>query len=81
MWKAATIKKILKRNSNLCFQQKEPSGGIVLEEPMALQHWRGPRAHSNRYEGWDRDSNQQVTLGSFTYSLSRQGCDLYAFSY
>ncbi|KAJ9581668.1 hypothetical protein L9F63_023155, partial [Diploptera punctata] len=31
--------------------QKEPSGGIVLEEPMALQHWRGPRAHSNRYEG------------------------------
>ncbi|XP_069695708.1 tyrosine kinase receptor Cad96Ca isoform X2 [Periplaneta americana] len=39
---------------------KEPSGGIVLEEPMALQHWRGPRAHSNRYEGWDRDSNQQA---------------------
>ncbi|KAJ4446265.1 hypothetical protein ANN_12959 [Periplaneta americana] len=41
---------------------KEPSGGIVLEEPMALQHWRGPRAHSNRYEGWDRDSNQQVSF-------------------
>ncbi|PSN41563.1 Tyrosine kinase receptor Cad96Ca [Blattella germanica] len=43
--------------------QKEPSGGIVLEEPMALQHWRGPRAHSNRYEGWDRDSNQQQAPG------------------
>jgi serine/threonine protein kinase len=44
---------------------KDPSGGIVLEEPMALQHWRGPRAHSNRYEGWDRDSNlQQPTPGS-----------------
>lgn len=46
--------------------QKEPSGGIVLEEPMALQHWRGPRAHSNRYEGWDRDSNQQQAPGTGT---------------
>lgn len=22
---------------------------------MAMQHWRGPRANSNRYEGWDSD--------------------------
>ncbi|XP_068085169.1 tyrosine kinase receptor Cad96Ca [Anabrus simplex] len=39
--------------------RKEPSGGIVLEEPMALQHWRGPRAPSNRYEPWETDVIQQ----------------------
>ncbi|XP_021933765.1 tyrosine kinase receptor Cad96Ca-like isoform X2 [Zootermopsis nevadensis] len=42
---------------------KESSGGIGLEEPMVLQQWQGPRAHSNRYEGWDRDSNLQQTPG------------------
>lgn len=54
-----------RNKSNKDYMHKEPSGGIVLEEPMALQHWRGPRAHSNRYEGWDRDTNlQQLTPGN-----------------
>ncbi|XP_034234117.1 tyrosine kinase receptor Cad96Ca [Thrips palmi] len=31
------------------------SSGLSGEEPMAMQQWRGPRAPSNRYEGWDRE--------------------------
>ncbi|PNF22937.1 Tyrosine kinase receptor Cad96Ca [Cryptotermes secundus] len=54
-----------RNKGNKEYMHKEPSSGIVLEEPMALQHWRGPRAHSNRYEGWDRDTNlQQLTPGN-----------------
>nr|CAD7575384.1 unnamed protein product [Timema californicum] len=38
-------------------RKQSGSGGTILEDPMALQHWRGPRAHSNRYEGWDRETS------------------------
>lgn len=38
--------------------RKESSGGIVLQEDpgLAMQHWRGPRAFSNRYEPWERET-------------------------
>lgn len=32
------------------------SSGLSGDEPMAMQQWRGPRAFSNRYEGWERDA-------------------------
>nr|CAD7429189.1 unnamed protein product [Timema monikensis] len=38
-------------------RKQSGSGGTILEDSMALQHWRGPRAHSNRYEGWDRETS------------------------
>ncbi|KAL1117619.1 hypothetical protein AAG570_003934, partial [Ranatra chinensis] len=34
---------------------KKNSSGL-REEPMVLQHWRGPRAYSNRYTAWDPDT-------------------------
>jgi len=40
---------------------------------MALQHWRGPRAHSNRYEGWDRDSNLQVSTNQIQIKCEGEG--------
>lgn len=40
-------------------QAKESNGGIVLREDptLAMQHWRSPRAISNRYEHWDREGS------------------------
>lgn len=53
--------KLLKINVIILnFQRKESSGGIIMEDPIAMQHWRGPRAFSNRYEGWDSDRAPQV---------------------
>ncbi|XP_049834656.1 tyrosine kinase receptor Cad96Ca [Schistocerca gregaria] len=42
--------------------RKEVSvSGAPLEEPMALGHWRGPRAHSNRYEGREGEEPHPTT--------------------
>ncbi|GLG99357.1 Tyrosine kinase receptor Cad96Ca [Gryllus bimaculatus] len=60
-----------------CVQRKEPSGGLVLEEPTALRHWRGPRAHSNRYEGWERDSNaQQASVAGDAVGSASTACSV-----
>ncbi|KAK3921852.1 Tyrosine kinase receptor Cad96Ca [Frankliniella fusca] len=32
------------------------SSGMSADEPMAMQQWCGPRAFSNRYEGWETNS-------------------------
>ncbi|KAK7873902.1 hypothetical protein R5R35_005754 [Gryllus longicercus] len=57
--------------------RKEPSGGLVLEEPTALRHWRGPRAHSNRYEGWERDSNaQQASVAGGAVGSASTACSV-----
>ncbi|KAF6210502.1 hypothetical protein GE061_013608 [Apolygus lucorum] len=39
---------------------KKSSNGIGGEEPMVLQHWRGPRAMSNRYTAWDTDPSAPI---------------------
>ncbi|RZF45707.1 hypothetical protein LSTR_LSTR005002 [Laodelphax striatellus] len=39
--------------------RKEPASS---EEPMAMQHWQGPRAYVNRYESWDLDNVQGQTV-------------------
>ncbi|KAJ1525989.1 hypothetical protein ONE63_009169 [Megalurothrips usitatus] len=39
------------------------SGGASTDEPMAMQQWRGPRAFSNRYEGWEREGSAQSSAG------------------
>lgn len=46
----------------LRLQRKESHGGIVLEDPIAMQHWRGPIAFNNRYEGWDNNRTSQVCV-------------------
>ncbi|KAF2903975.1 hypothetical protein ILUMI_02199, partial [Ignelater luminosus] len=37
--------------------RKESSGGIDLQEDLAMHYWRGPRALGNRYVPWERDSS------------------------
>lgn len=31
-----------------------------MEDPIAMHHWRGPRAFGNRYEGWEPDRAPMV---------------------
>lgn len=38
------------------------NGGAGMEQPMAMQHWLGPRAYSNRYEAWDPEASQVSVL-------------------
>ncbi|BES94252.1 Tyrosine kinase receptor [Nesidiocoris tenuis] len=51
----STKKKKKKKASKKDDMTKKSSSGLGGEEPMVLQHWRGPRALSNRYTAWDPD--------------------------
>ncbi|KAK6633751.1 hypothetical protein RUM44_004358 [Polyplax serrata] len=54
--------------------RKESLGGIVTEDPIAMHHWRGPRAFSNRYEGWDPDRNPMPPpIQNTRESISKSG--------
>ncbi|XP_017781118.1 PREDICTED: tyrosine kinase receptor Cad96Ca [Nicrophorus vespilloides] len=55
-------KKLCAARAKKCKEDmKKDSGGIVIQEDLAMQQWRGPRAFSNRYEQWDRDPNGNTT--------------------
>ncbi|XP_044762114.1 tyrosine kinase receptor Cad96Ca [Coccinella septempunctata] len=54
--------------------RKDSSGGtIVLQEDPghAMQNWRGPRAFSNRYEPWDRDTNHNQTSEQLSTPINK----------
>ncbi|KAK7590136.1 hypothetical protein V9T40_001749 [Parthenolecanium corni] len=51
---------------------KKSSSSMSLEESMVLQHWRGIRAMSNRFDSWDSDSNHnQCTVALNTKSIDK----------
>lgn len=49
--------RVVKKLVKPLFQTKD--GEIVLQDDptLAMQQWRGPRAHENRYVPWERDSS------------------------
>lgn len=54
-------------------QDKEMSAnGAGLEQPMAMQHWLGPRAYSNRYEAWDPETSQVRVLDTNYQPVHKQ---------